>query len=127
VDDFATAAVPIGGNGMALGTLELRVKTDWLLKDSMVVPFADVGRVTAGWSDVFTGLPEFTAGLGLRYLTPFGPARFDVGVLINPEVFSAPLPGQAGPASVASASCGARDHCIALSRIAWHLTLGEAF
>jgi translocation and assembly module TamA len=129
VGDFATAAVPIGGNGMALGSLELRMKTDAVLKNSMVVPFVDVGRVTEGWSDVFTGLPEFAAGLGLRYLTPFGPARFDVGVLVNPEAFSARLPGAGttAVASVVSASCGTLEHCLPLSRFAWHLTLGEAF
>ncbi len=126
---FATASVPVGGNGMALGSVELRLKTDWLLKHSMLVPFVDLGRVTEGWSDVFTGLVEFAAGLGLRYLTPFGPARFDLGVLVNPQGVPARVPGAAADAgsSVVSAACGSQAHCLPLSRLAWHLTLGEAF
>jgi translocation and assembly module TamA len=126
---LATASVPVGGNGMALASLELRVKTDFLLKNLAVVPFIDVGRVTEGWSDVFTGLPELAAGLGLRYLTSFGPARFDLGVLVNPETVGARVPGAAADAAsaVVSAACGSQAHCLPLSRLAWHLTLGEAF
>lgn len=129
VNGFATAAVPVGGNGMTLGTLELRFKTEWLLHNSAIVPFVDVGRVTDGWSDVFARSPELAAGLGLRYLTPFGPARFDVGMVLNPASFDAYLPGDAkdAPHSTVSLSCGDAAHCLGLTRLAWHLTLGEAF
>ncbi len=48
-----------------------------------VVPFVDLG---AAYKDP---LPDFSeqvrvgAGLGLRYLTPLGPLRFDVAVPVN--------------------------------------------
>ena len=122
---FATAAVPIGGNGSVLASAELRIKTDFILKNTMVVPFFDAGRVTSNWADTFTGQPELAPGLGLRYLTPFGPARLDVGWLLNPiDEVAQPFGLLATPVST---SCGSNVHCIGISRWAWHLTLGEAF
>ena len=122
---YATAAVAIGGNGEVLASAELRIKTDFLLKNLMVVPFFDAGRVTSSWADTFTGQPELAPGLGLRYLTPFGPARLDVGWLLNPQDEVAQPFGLL--ATKVSTSCGSEVHCISISRWAWHLTLGEAF
>lgn len=68
--------------GLSYGTVsaEARVKiTDTI----SIVPFADVGSVSA------EAVPDFNdlragAGVGLRYATPFGPIRLDVALPLNP-------------------------------------------
>ena len=48
------------------------------------VAFIDAGNV---WSDVWQfelGDLRYAVGPGLRYLTPIGPVRFDVGYQLNP-------------------------------------------
>jgi translocation and assembly module TamA len=128
VGGYATGAVPIGGNGMVIASLELRIHIDALLKNAAIVPFVDASRVTDFWYQTLERVPEFAPGLGLRYLTPFGPVRFDVGVLVNPETVTTTTVGTAtqSPATV-SANCGSQPHCLSIPRFAYHLTLGEAF
>jgi translocation and assembly module TamA len=48
-----------------------------------IVPFIDAGAVS---EDEFLGSAGFKvgAGVGLRYLTPFGPLRIDAAVPLNP-------------------------------------------
>ncbi len=45
--------------------------------------FSDVGNVYSLISDVDLGELRYTAGLGLRYKTSFGPLRFDWGYKLN--------------------------------------------
>jgi translocation and assembly module TamA len=54
-------------------------------KGLSVVPFYDGGNVfpIPGFHD-FTSLYSNNTGLGLRYSTPVGPIRFDVGRNLNP-------------------------------------------
>jgi len=71
--------VPTGGLSLAEASLELRVKvTDRI----GIVPFVDAGTVSLeefpDFSDVRVG-----AGIGLRYLTPFGPLRVDAAVPLD--------------------------------------------
>ncbi len=70
---------PLGGRSFAEASLEMRIAvTDKL----GIVPFVDAGTVSTDsvpdFSDIRVG-----AGLGLRYLTGFGPLRIDVGVPLN--------------------------------------------
>jgi translocation and assembly module TamA len=72
---------PTGGRSFAEGSLEMRIAvTDTL----GVVPFIDAGTVSTAqfpdFSDVKVG-----AGIGLRYLTPFGPLRIDAAIPLNRE------------------------------------------
>ena len=75
---------PIGGNAFFCGNLELRfevIKTWWL------VLFTDMGNI---WADIgkFGRLREdfrYTAGAGIRWITPIGPLRFDYGLKIDRE------------------------------------------
>ena len=46
------------------------------------VPFVDFGNVGTSSTPDFTDL-RMGAGVGIRYVTPFGPLRLDVGVPIN--------------------------------------------
>jgi outer membrane translocation and assembly module TamA len=48
------------------------------------VAFADYGNVWAGAWDVDLGDLRYAVGPGLRYLTPIGPARIDLGYQVNP-------------------------------------------
>jgi translocation and assembly module TamA len=68
--------VPIGGNGMAEASLELRHKLSELFGG---VAFVDMGEVTG------TGV-AVTPGLGLRIHTPVGPIRIDVAYLVIPAL-----------------------------------------
>jgi len=70
---------PTGGLSVVEGSIEARIKVTEQLG---VVPFFDTGNVgqssTPDFSDMRAG-----AGIGIRYITPFGPLRLDVGVPLD--------------------------------------------
>jgi translocation and assembly module TamA len=72
---------PIGGRSYMELSGELRVQVTETIG---IVPFVDAGTVS---EDEFLGSARFQvgAGVGLRYLTPFGPLRIDAAVPVNPE------------------------------------------
>jgi outer membrane translocation and assembly module TamA len=73
---------PIGGLSRFLSSLELRVP---LFGNLTGVAFADAGNVWLDpWSISLNDL-RYDVGPGLRYLTPIGPIRVDVGFQLNPE------------------------------------------
>ncbi len=69
-----------GGRSYVTANLEARIN----VTDTIgIVPFLDIGTVTD------TTVPDFNdikmgAGVGLRYMTPFGPLRLDVAVPLDP-------------------------------------------
>lgn len=70
---------PIGGLSFFETSVEMRIA----ITDTIgIVPFVDAGTVSTkvfpDFSDVKVG-----AGVGLRYLTPFGPLRIDAAVPLN--------------------------------------------
>ena len=75
-DTLDDAGFPLGGNALALLNAELRVPTGRSLK---IVGFADVGNVFKNVSDVTLSGLRPALGFGLRYKSPVGPLRFDVG------------------------------------------------
>ena len=91
-----------GGNAMLVLNTELRVPV-W--KDLGAVAFVDAGNVFARVRDFAMADLRPTAGLGLRYRSPIGPLRVDIGFKLNREDF-APR----------------REH-----RSEWHFSLGQAF
>lgn len=73
--------LPIGGLTMFQATSELRMPIVGKLGG---VLFADAGNVwPASWNATFGDL-RYDIGPGLRYLTPIGPVRVDLGFQLNP-------------------------------------------
>ena len=76
--------VPSGGNEQLILNTEARIPLPFKQGLGMVV-FYDGGNVfpTVGFHD-FTSLYSNNVGLGLRYATPVGPVRIDLGHNLNP-------------------------------------------
>ena len=76
--------VPVGGRAMFAFNIEIRQDLDSFIKGFGLTAFLDGGQV---WRDSY-GIPErpiqFGAGGGLRYRSPIGPLRIDVGYKLNP-------------------------------------------
>ena len=77
--------VPQGGNELLILNTELRFPLNAIHDGLGIVTFYDGGNVfpTIGFHD-FTELYSNSVGLGLRYATPVGPIRIDVGRNLNP-------------------------------------------
>lgn len=72
---------PIGGLSMLEGSAELRFP---LVGKFGAVGFFDYGNVwTDGWN-IDLGDLRMAVGPGIRYMTPIGPARLDLGYQLNP-------------------------------------------
>ena len=72
-----------GGNGLVILNGELRRV---LVPKLTGVGFADVGNVFASASSLdFTRL-RTAVGVGMRYDSPIGPIRLDVGVKVHPQI-----------------------------------------
>ncbi|HET6208044.1 MAG TPA: POTRA domain-containing protein [Terracidiphilus sp.] len=76
--------VPAGGRALLILNTEARIPMPFK-KGLSLVPFYDGGNVfpLVGFRD-FTSLYSNNVGLGLRYSTPVGPIRLDVGRNLNP-------------------------------------------
>lgn len=73
--------VPIGGHTMLESSAELRVP---IWGNLSAVLFADGGNVwNDAWAFDFSDM-RYDVGPGLRYLTPIGPIRVDLGYQLNP-------------------------------------------
>ena len=82
--DCSLIQVPAGGNELLIINAEARIPLPFK-KGLSIVPFYDGGNVfpLVGFRD-FTKLYSNNVGLGLRYSTPIGPVRIDVGQNLNP-------------------------------------------
>lgn len=67
---------PVGGNGLLLFNLEYRFPLFGALGGTV---FFDDGNVWADWRDIDVSQLKPGAGVGLRYLSPIGPLRVDIG------------------------------------------------
>jgi len=88
-----------GGSSMINGNIELRFP---LYKSIGGVIFQDIGVLSQSGFSGFTGRWYPTSGCGLRYKTPIGPLRFDMGWKWKKHFCDEPS-------------------------FAWYLTLGQAF
>ena len=81
VSPLSGSGLPVGGDSMFAFTSELRAS---LVGNLGGVLFLDGGNVEARpWGIRFYDL-EYAIGPGLRYQTPIGPIRFDVGFQLKP-------------------------------------------
>ena len=81
VSPLSGSGLPIGGLSMLEGSSEIRMPLQGKLG---AVGFFDYGNV---WTDAWhfdVGDLRYAVGPGLRYLTPIGPARIDLGYQVNP-------------------------------------------
>jgi translocation and assembly module TamA len=74
---------PTGGRSLVELSAEARIQTGILDGAVQLVPFVDAGSVGASSTPSFHEI-KIGAGIGVRYLTGFGPVRIDVGVPLNP-------------------------------------------
>jgi len=88
----------IGGNGLVLFNAELRVP---VTGGFGVVGFVDTGNVFARPVDIDLGELRSAVGGGIRYRSPVGPLRIDLGMKVNRQ------PGE--------------------SRLEWFVSFGQAF
>jgi translocation and assembly module TamA len=107
VADSRGRLIPVGGDGEVLMSGELRIQItkvggNWL----GVVPFVDAGDVTARFSGLDLGNLHLASGAALEYETPIGVVRAGLGVRLNRMGGTNPDPND---------------------RIAFHITIGEAF
>jgi len=80
VSPLSGFGLPIGGLSMFEGSTEIR-KPLWGKIGG--VGFLDFGKVANDSASFTAGNFVYAAGPGLRYLTPIGPARVDVGYQLN--------------------------------------------
>ncbi|HXH05478.1 MAG TPA: BamA/TamA family outer membrane protein [Vicinamibacterales bacterium] len=81
VSPLSGAGLPLGGHSMLEASSEIRAPV-W--GNLSLVLFADAGNAwTAPWG-VDLGDLRYDVGPGLRYLTPVGPFRLDIGYQLNP-------------------------------------------
>ncbi len=74
--------VEVGGNGLAVLNLDYRFPISGPVGG---VVFFDYGNVWADWTDI--DLADFKpgAGIGIRYASPIGPVRLEIGWKLDPE------------------------------------------
>lgn len=128
--------LPIGGNGMYEGSLELR----WNLTESLgLAVFVDVGQVSRGSlsaSDFAAAL--WAVGFGFRYRTAIGPIRIDLARRLAvgrpPPLFA--IDGATG--AISQLPYAVNDDCFGLGgsgrstpvsdgACVFHIAIGEAF
>jgi outer membrane protein insertion porin family len=73
---------PLGGESMLLLNLELRYN---LLNSLGLVLFFDSGNVWESYHSGWSSPLKSSIGPGIRYNTPVGPLRFDIGFKLNKE------------------------------------------
>jgi translocation and assembly module TamA len=78
-DPVTGKLVPTGGLSYAEASVEMRIQ----ITDTLgIVPFLDAGTVSERMMPDF-GDMRYGAGIGFRYLTPFGPLRVDAAVPLD--------------------------------------------
>jgi outer membrane protein assembly factor BamA len=102
---------PLGGNALVIINAEIRRP---LYRQISLIGFYDTGNVFRTINDISFKNFTHTVGAGLRFRTPLGPFRVDLGYLA-----SDPFTGSGLPPAVAQN--------LRLSRLHVHISFGQAF
>jgi outer membrane protein insertion porin family len=105
-----TAGFALGGDGLVVFNLELRAPV-WKALEGAV--FFDAGNVFQHASDIDLTELRGAVGFGLRYKSPVGPLRIDLGFKLHRDVI---------PANPLTGAPAVREGLTAL-----HISLGQAF
>ena len=81
--------IEAGGNGLAVFNLDYRFPISGAVGG---VFFFDYGNVWADWRDIQLSDFKPGAGLGIRYASPIGPIRLEIGWKLDPEPEDDPNP-----------------------------------
>ena len=76
--------VPLGGRAMFAFNFEIRQQLDSFIKGFGMAVFLDGGQIWETFRQVNTRPIQYGIGGGLRYQSPIGPVRVDVGYKVNP-------------------------------------------
>lgn len=74
--------LPTGGTFSLVHNFEMQMR---VFGSFQVVGFVDSGVVVSSMNDINMGSWRHSAGPGVRYVTPVGPVRVDVGFILDPE------------------------------------------
>lgn len=85
VDRTSFSYIPVGGKALFSFNVELRQDLNGLLKGFGVATFLDGGQVWRGLLDIDPSSIQFGIGGGIRYESPIGPIRLDIGYKVNPD------------------------------------------
>ena len=77
-------AFPTGGGGLLLANLELRFPVAGPIGGTV---FLDGGNVWKEYGSIDPSALKWGAGVGVRYLSPIGPLRAEIGWKLDPEPF----------------------------------------
>jgi outer membrane protein assembly complex protein YaeT len=83
VSPLSGSGLPIGGHSLLEASAEARVP---IVGNVSSVLFLDAGNAWRESFDVNLDDLRYSVGTGLRYLTPIGPIRVDIGYQLNPLV-----------------------------------------
>ncbi len=107
--------IPVGGRSFFSFNLELRQELNSFIRGFGVAGFLDGGQVWRSVRSIGETRPlQFGAGGGIRYQSPIGPLRIDIGYKINPTETDVDI-------------YRGEDFGNAWSRIGIHLSIGQAF
>ncbi len=85
VSDTTLRYVPVGGRALFNFNVEFRKSLNGLIKGFGMAAFLDGGQVWRRTRDINFENLQFGVGGGLRYESPIGPVRIDIGYKINPN------------------------------------------
>jgi translocation and assembly module TamA len=121
--------VPVGGNGAADGSIELRFELAGAVGGAVFLDAAGVSNYSEDRDEYQKALDpsrlQWAAGLGLRYRTPFGPLRLDVGVRLPNDLAKGVPFAERFPAVPYTFYPDQKPHRETI--VAVQLALGEAF
>ena len=134
VNDFT--ALPTGGTSLIEGSVEYRFP--FLMKNLQGAVFVDAGFVGTGSSIIANGKGALTPGFGVRYLSPVGPIRVDLGIrpsLTDSLTVITEVLGADGSHSLVQLKTPRNYNPVeggsgikkVLNRLALHLSIGQAF